>query len=292
MTTRTVRQVVNTVIQKEGAGFYVRRPMPTRSLDNVDPFLMLDHFGPTTYRPGEAKGAPNHPHRGFETVSYILEGTMQHKDSVGNSGLIGPGDVQWMTAGSGIVHDEMPSDEIMKNGGTMEGFQLWVNLPKKHKMIKPKYQEKKASEIPVITPSEGVKVKVIAGTSNSTTAIITTHTPIMYLHFTLDVGKQFTQAIPAEFVSFAYVFRGVGKFGPQHRETKEGQMAVFEVGSDEGVVEFENTGTKPLEFLLLGGKPLNEPIARHGPFVMNTQDEIQQAFMDYYSGRFGKINFE
>lgn len=266
--------------------------MPTRNLDNVDPFLLLDHFGPVDYAPGEAKGAPNHPHRGFETVTYMIQGKFQHKDSVGNSGTINPGDVQWMTAGSGIVHDEMPSDDIIKNGGVIEGFQLWVNLPAKDKMIKPRYQEKKSSEIPIVEIEPGVKVKVIAGKSHGQDAIITTHSPIMYMHYTLEKGKTATQIVPADFVAFAYVFRGAGKFGPNKKDAKEGQMAVFEVDTNESSVEFEATSDEPLQFILVGGKPLNEPVARYGPFVMNTQQQIMEAFQDYQSGRMGKINFD
>jgi redox-sensitive bicupin YhaK (pirin superfamily) len=293
LTSRLIKTIVQTVRQKEGAGFIVRRPMPTKQYDQVDPFLLLDHFGPIDYAPGEAKGAPNHPHRGFETVTYMLQGTFQHKDSVGHSGKLHPGDVQWMTAGAGIVHDEMPSDDILKNGGVVEGFQLWVNLPAKDKMIKPRYQEKKSAEIPVVNVEEGVKVKVIAGTSHGTDAIITTHSPIMYMHYTLAPGKKSTQVIPADFASFAYVFRGVGKFGPTggQKEVKEGQMVVFEEDNKDGIIEFESL-TEELQFIVVGGKPLNEPVARYGPFVMNTQEQIMEAFEDYQSGKMGKIQFD
>jgi redox-sensitive bicupin YhaK (pirin superfamily) len=161
---RSTARVFNTIRTLEGAGFPVRRPFPTETLDHFDPFLLLDEFGPVDWAPGEAVGAPDHPHRGFETVSYILEGRLQHKDSVGNWGRLGPGDVQWMTAGAGVVHSEMPEDELVRSGGRMHGFQLWVNLPQRDKMVRPRYQDVQSAEIPVTrTPDGSVAVKVIAG---------------------------------------------------------------------------------------------------------------------------------
>jgi len=268
-------------------------------LDYVDPFLMLDHFGPVTYGPGEAVGAPDHPHRGFETVSYMLEGSMQHKDSKGNSGTLAQGDVQWMTAGSGIVHSEMPSDDIMEHGGSMEGFQLWVNLPKQHKMCKPRYQDVPSAKIPVATSEDGhTTVKVIAGESLGKKAVIDTKTPIMYLDIRIRNKAEFIQPIPADFDGFLYVFRGEGVFGgttsfdqdkPDKRESaKEGQL--LQMNSKGDCIRIKSTTKKELAVLLIAGFPLGDPVARYGPFVMNTNDEIQRAFRDYQSGKMGGIS--
>lgn len=263
----------------------VTRPFPTARLDQVDPFLLLDRMGPATHAPGEAKGAPDHPHRGFETVTYVLEGAVEHEDSQGNRGRIGPGDVQWMTAGSGVIHSELPSEELRRNGGRMHGFQLWVNLPRRDKMMKPRYQELRASEIPTATSPDGkVSVTVIAGESLGTKASIDTRTPIMYLHVRLEPGARFTQAVPETYNAFAFVIRGEASFGD--RVARENDAAIFDRNGDEVTV----ASGKGAELLLIGGVPLDEPVARYGPFVMNTPGEIRQAMLDYQSGRFGTID--
>ncbi|MDA1036580.1 MAG: pirin family protein, partial [Chloroflexi bacterium] len=182
---RSVATKVKAIETLEGGGFLVRRPFPTERLSMFDPFLLLDEMGPSDYGPGEAVGAPDHPHRGFETVTYMLDGSFQHKDSVGNSGILTPGAVQWMTAGSGVVHSEMPSEEVMEKGGRLHGFQLWVNLPAAEKMVPARYQEFPAEGVPVASNEHGVWVRVIAGEALDTHAVIDTHTPIMYLHFVL-----------------------------------------------------------------------------------------------------------
>jgi redox-sensitive bicupin YhaK (pirin superfamily) len=284
MTQRTVAQLVHATPQLEGEGMIVTRPFPTARLDAIDPFLLLDRMGPVTHAPGEAKGAPDHPHRGFETVTYILEGAVEHGDSQGNHGRIGAGDVQWMTAGSGVVHSEMPSEEIRRDGGRLHGFQLWVNLPRADKMMKPRYQELRASDIPVATSADGkVSVTVLAGESLGTRATIDTRTPIAYLHVRLAAGAQFTQSTPESYNAFAFVIRGEATFGD--RSANENDMVRFERDGDEIVITSEHGA----ELLLIGGEPLNEPIARYGPFVMNTPGEIRQAMIDYQSGRFGEI---
>jgi len=262
----------------------VTRPFPTARLDHLDPFLLLDRMGPVTHGPGEAKGAPDHPHRGFETVTYVLEGAIEHEDSQGNHGRIGSGDVQWMTAGSGVIHSEMPSEEIRRNGGRLHGFQLWVNLPRRDKMMQPRYQELRASEIPVATSADGkTTVKVIAGRSLDTTATIDTRTPIMYLHARLAAGARFTQAVPETYNAFAFVVGGEATFGD--RAARENDMVIFGRDGD----EVEITTESGAELLIIGGVPLHEPVARYGPFVMNTAGEIRQAMIDYQSGRFGEI---
>src|ERR1043165_5294112 len=197
MTTRSVAQLVHATPQLEGEGMIVTRPFPTARLDAIDPFLLLDRMGPAAHGPGEAKGAPDHPHRGFETVTYILEGAIEHEDSPGNRGRIGAGDVQWMPAGSGVIHSELPSAEIRRDGGRLHGFQLWVNLPRRDKMMQPRYHELRAADIPTAMSADGkVSVTVLAGESLGTRATIDTRTPIVYLHVRLAPGASFTQAMP------------------------------------------------------------------------------------------------
>ncbi|WNG59255.1 pirin family protein [Archangium gephyra] len=287
--TRSVQQVVDAVRTLEGEGFVVRRPFPIPGFMQFDPFLLLDEMGPVELPPGEAKGAPDHPHRGFETVSYILEGRHEHADSAGHAGELGPGDVQWMTAGAGVVHSEMPAREFARTGGRMHGFQVWVNLPRRDKMMPPRYQELPSARIPVAsTPDGRVKVKVIAGESLGVRAAIDTRTPIQYLHFTLEPGGRIEQPVPRDHNAFAYVFGGEGRFGPEGTRAVDGQAVLFT--NDADTVVLENTGSEPLQLLLLSGVPLKEPMVRYGPFVMNTKSEIVQAFEDYQSGRMGRIH--
>lgn len=284
MTPRTVKTLVHATSQLEGEGMLVTRPFPTARLDQLDPFLLLDRMGPVTHEPGDAKGAPDHPHRGFETVTYVLEGAIEHGDSQGNHGRIGAGDVQWMTAGSGVVHSEMPSEEIRRNGGRVHGFQLWVNLPRRDKMMKPRYQELRAADIPTATSDDGkITVTVIAGESLGTRATIDTRTPIIYLHVRLAAGARFTQTIPETYNTFAYIINGEAIFGD--RVARENDVPIFDRDGDEVTIA-TNPGA---ELLLIAGVPLHEPVARYGPFVMNTPGEIRQAMLDYQSGRFGEI---
>ncbi len=251
----------------------VARPFPTARLDHLDPFLLLDRMGPVSHGPGEV-----------ETVTYILDGAVEHEDSQGNHGRIGAGDVQWMTAGSGVIHSEMPGEEIRRNGGRLHGFQLWVNLPRRYKMMKPRYQELHAAEIPTATSADGkVTVTVIAGESLGVRSAIDTRTPIMYLHLRLGAGARFKQSIPKEYNAFAFVISGEAAFGD--RLARENDAVIFDGDGDDVTIEAE----KGAELLLIGGVPLNEPVARYGPFVMNTAGEIRQAMLDYQSGRFGRI---
>jgi redox-sensitive bicupin YhaK (pirin superfamily) len=241
--------------------------------------------------PGEAKGAPDHPHRGFETVTYMLSGDMEHKDSSGRAGRLRPGDVQWMTAGAGVVHAEMPSAEFMRTGGRMHGFQLWVNLPQEDKMIKPRYQEIPDSRIPKATSPDGlVSVSVIAGEAMGEKAVIETRTPIIYLHYRIKPGGVVNQQVPHDYNAFAYVIDGAGLFGAEGDRGADGQMIMFAPDGDGVKIENSADASETLEVLLIAGVPLNEPIARYGPFVMNTEAEIHQAFEDYRRGRMGAIN--
>jgi quercetin 2,3-dioxygenase len=287
---RSVLKVVKSVRSIEGGGFIVNRAFPTHFVSEIDPFLLLDEMGPADYGPDEAKGAPDHPHRGFETVTYMLEGKFQHKDSHGHSGKLNPGDVQWMTAGAGVIHSEMPEDEFNRNGGRMHGFQLWVNLPRQDKMIKPHYQEIPSSKIPVVKSPDGkVTAKVIAGEALGVNAVIETRTPITYVHFTLQPKSEIEQYVPAEYNAFAYVVNGQGLFGSKRKTAARAQVIIFSAG-DKVSIKNESDDL-PLDVLLVAGVPLNEPVARYGPFVMNEPHEIDQAIEDYRSGRMSKINF-
>lgn len=283
---RRVDQFAAARQQREGGGFLVRRPIGGR-IRNCDPFLMLDHMGPVEYGPGEAVGAPDHPHRGFETVTYIIDGGVKHQDSAGNSGDLKPGWVQWMTAGSGVVHSEMPTDELLEQGGRMEGFQLWVNLPKKDKMIRPRYQDTPPERIPTVKTEDGtVTVKVIAGEALGTNATIETRIPILYLDIHLLPGSSFTQPIQDSYNGFAYVWQGSGFLGAEKKAAKMGDVGTMGKGNTFTV---SASPDEECHVLLLAGEPIKEPVAQHGPFVMNTWEEIQQAFNDYQNGKLGEI---
>jgi redox-sensitive bicupin YhaK (pirin superfamily) len=288
---RTVAGIVNSIETLEGGGFMVRRPFPKASFSDFDPFLLLDEMGPIEVAPGEAKGAPDHPHRGFETVTYMLSGEMEHKDSQGHAGKLSSGDVQWMTAGAGVIHAEMPSARFQRTGGKLHGFQLWVNLPRKDKMMQPRYQEIPSARIPTAQSADRlVTVRVIAGESLGARAVIETVTPIMYLHFTIRPGGHVTQQVPERFNAFAYIVDGEGLFGSEGERGIDGQMVLFSPDGDEVRIGNPADAEASLDVLLIAGVPLNEPVARYGPFVMNTESEIGQAIEDYRMGRMGEIN--
>ena len=289
---RSVVQIVPTHSVLEGGGFKVRRPYSMNRL--LSPFLLLDEMGPNVTGPGEAVGAPWHPHRGFETVTYLLDGRMQHEDSAGNKGELNPGDVQWMTAGRGIIHSEVPHDELQKIGGRTHGFQIWVNLPAEHKMMAPRYQEIPASESPTVE-SEGVWARVIAGECMGATSSIDTVIPITLIHVKMEAGAKLNQNIDSLLNSMIYVFSGKVtvfnetriKTRPQslglgvNQQIRDGELAVLSEGP-----EVEIRSNMESELLILAGPELNEPISRYGPFVMNTREEIEQAFLDYQNGTF------
>lgn len=289
MTTPVVREaekVLSSHRQLEGAGFIVRRPLPAPGLTALDPFLLIDELGPIDYAPGEAVGAPDHPHRGFETVTYVLEGEVLHEDSAGHRGTIKPGGVQWMTAGGGIIHSETPSAATLTSGGRAHGFQIWVNLPARLKMTRPRYQELGAEQIPSAETPDGLaKVKIIAGEALGVRAAIDTHTPIVYQDWSLAPGADVTVALDAAQRALVYVFSGSAQVGNSAQTVNDGQLAVLGAGD---AVRLRGT-SENARLLLLAGVPLGEPVARYGPFVMNTERELQQAFQDYQSGRMGEI---
>ena len=287
---RRIARIVNAHRQREGGGFIVRRPFPTMGLDAVDPFLLIDEMGPADYGPGEAVGAPDHPHRGFETVTYMIEGEFEHEDSAGHRGTLRPGDVQWMTAGAGIIHSEMPSAEIRRAGGRVHGFQIWVNLPAADKMMRPRYQELSSEQIPTAKSEDGLaQAKVVAGTALGVKAAIDTRIPIVFQDWTLKPGADVVVDIPASEQAMVYVFEGAMHAGTAGDEVRDGQLGVFGEG---GTVRLANNGKHDARFLLLAGAPINEPVARYGPFVMNNEDELRQAFEDFRSGRMGAITRE
>ncbi len=278
---RSVAAVVDAVQTMEGEGMVVRRAIPNSRFRMVDPFLLLDHMGPKTFGPGQGKGAPDHPHRGFETVTYILDGRLQHKDSQGNVGDLNAGDVQWMTAGAGVVHSEMPHPEMQKTGGVVHGLQLWVNLPAADKMMAPRYQDIASADIPEVSVPGG-HVRVIAGAFQGTQAVIDTRTPITYLHVLLD-GGDVTLPVPAGHNGFLYATSGQGRVAGH--DIHEGQIAALHAEGDAVAV----SASGPLSILLVTGKPLNEPVFQWGPFVMTSREEIAQAVNDYQEGRMGRI---
>jgi len=281
MIVRTIHQVVDPQRVMEGAGVRLKRSVPTRTLDYPDPFLLFDHFGsddPADY----LAGFPMHPHRGIETVTYMLAGVVDHRDTLGNAGRIGAGDVQWMTAGGGIMHEEMPKPK----DGQMAGFQLWVNLPARLKMAKPRYQEVPAHTIPQVERT-GVRVRVIAGIVDGVRGPVTEiAADPTYLDVTIAANGLFEQEVPKGHTALAYVFEGEGEFGLTERQSGvmvgHPRMLVF----DDGDMVRVRATARSVRFLLISGQPSHEPIARYGPFVMNTRDEIEQALRDLRNGTF------
>jgi redox-sensitive bicupin YhaK (pirin superfamily) len=265
----------------DGAGVKLTRVIGQRDLDMIDPFLMLDEF-----RSDSASdyigGFPSHPHRGFETVTYMLAGRMRHGDNQGNSGLLTPGSVQWMTAGRGIVHSEMPEQE----DGLMWGFQLWVNLPAADKMSAPRYQDIAPERIPVVEAGDGVRVRVLAGRFGQTVGPVSgIAVEPLYLDIELAAGARSVAAIPAGHNAFAYVYTGAAELGPADaaKAVQRGELAVLERDGDALLI---TAGNEPTRLILVAGKPLDEPVAKYGPFVMNTQQQIVEAIRDYQSGKF------
>lgn len=276
---RAVVKLAKGMAVSDGAGVRLKRSIGA-AVDNVDPFLMLDEFKSDSADDYIA-GFPDHPHRGFETVTYMLAGSMEHSDHKGNKGLLEAGSIQWMTAGRGIVHSEMPKQD----NGLMWGFQLWINLPAKDKMCEPRYQDIPPSAVPVVN-QDGVTIKVLAGTVGGVTGpvqgVVTNPT---YLDVTIPASGSYTHTLPKEHNAFVYVFEGEGEFGSSRKSIPTGSIGVFGEG-DHIEAHAKEGATSPFRFLLIAALPLKEPIARHGPFVMNTKQEIMQAFMDYQSGKF------
>ncbi|XP_078683790.1 pirin-like isoform X2 [Branchiostoma floridae x Branchiostoma belcheri] len=275
---RTIVKGFESVEQDEGVGARVRRSVGRPELKSLDPFLMLDEF-----KVSKPAGFPDHPHRGFETATYMLSGTTRHEDFMGHQGRIGPGDLQWMTAGRGIVHCEMPGDDTESHG-----LQLWINLKKADKMIEPAYQELLSKDVP--KPSkDGVTVAVIAGESLGVKSQVYTRTPTMYLDFKLEPGAKYTQAVPEGWNGFVYVLSGYVHLGPEDKQTVGKPHHTMVMSDGEGLT-LENKGPEKVHCVLIAGEPINEPVYQYGPFVMNSQEEIRQAIDDYRHGRNGFEN--
>jgi len=287
---RPVAEVITAHRQLEGGGFTVRRPFPGElSLAESDPFVLLDQVGPQLNGPGDAKGAPWHPHRGFETVSYVLDGEIAHHDTNGGGGVIGEGDTQWMTAGAGILHDELPTERMYRGGGPAHAVQLWVNLPSALKMTPPRYQAITGDSLRLLTSHDGgTLIRLIAGDVAGFAGPGATYTPITYAHATLAPGAELSLPWNPAFNAMVYVLTGSGLAGAERRPLDDGQLAVFGPG-DHVIVAAPERRDEPLDVLLLGGQPIGEPITQYGPFVMNTRAEIITAIEDYQAGRLGII---
>jgi redox-sensitive bicupin YhaK (pirin superfamily) len=276
----------------EGEGFPVRRAFAGVDLRALDPFIHMDQMGAVEYAPGEPKGTPWHPHRGFETVTYMIDGQMAHQDSNGGGGLITNGDTQWMTAGGGILHIETPPEALVASGGLFHGIQLWVNLPRSNKLAAPAYQDIRGNQVALLSsPDGGALVRVIAGAVGDHAGPGSTHTPITLVHATLSAGAELQLPWRPDFNALVYALSGNGTVGADRRPFESGQLAVFGAGDTLTVAATATPEASTPEFdvIILGGQPIREPIATYGPFVMNTKAEILQAFEDYEAGRLGSI---
>jgi redox-sensitive bicupin YhaK (pirin superfamily) len=292
MTERPVVSVTTAPNGLEGEGFPVRRAFAGVSLAALDPFVHMDQMGEIDYAPGEPKGTPWHPHRGFETVTYMIDGTFAHQDSHGGGGLITDGATQWMTAGGGILHIETPPEEMVMSGGLFHGIQLWVNLPKAQKFAAPRYQDLRANESALLASEDGgTLVRVIAGSVAGHEGPGSTYTPISLIHATLAPGAQLTIPWQPDFNALAYGLAGRGTVGAERRPFRMGQLAVFGAGDTLTISAdaSQDSHAPHLDVLLLGGRPIREPVAMMGPFVMNTRAELQTAFEDFQAGRLGSI---
>ncbi len=289
---RRVRSVTTAPRGLEGEGFPVRRAFAGVDLADLDPFVHLDQMGEVEYAPGEPKGTPWHPHRGFETVTYMMDGIFEHQDSNGGGGVITNGDTQWMTAGAGILHIERPPEHLVASGGLFHGLQLWVNLPRAEKWAPPRYQDLRGSEVALLaSPDAGALVRVIAGRLGERTGPGSTYTPMTMVHASIAPGARLDMPWQPEFNALAYVLSGAGTVGLEHIAVSSGQLALFGPGDAIRLeaAEVQEGRSPALEVLVLGGRPIREPVAWMGPFVMNTRDEVIQAFEDYQAGRLGQI---
>jgi len=289
---RPVRSLTSAPRGLEGEGFPVRRAFAGVDLGDLDPFVHLDQMGEVEYAPGEPKGTPWHPHRGFETVTYMIDGTFEHQDSNGGGGVITNGDTQWMTAGAGILHIEKPPEALVASGGLFHGFQLWVNLPRAKKWAPPRYQDLRAAEVAAVSsPDGGALVRIIAGDLGGYRGPGSTYTPIVLAHATLSPGARLTLPWRSDYNALVYAMAGQGSVGADARPISTGQLAVFGDGNaiTMAASRVQEDRSPNLDLLLLGGLPIREPVAWAGPFVMNTRDEVMQAFADYQAGRLGTI---
>jgi len=289
---RPVRTITNAPRGFEGEGFPVRRAFAGVDLADLDPFVHLDQMGEVEYAPGEPKGTPWHPHRGFETVTYMIDGTFEHSDSNGGGGVITNGDTQWMTAGAGILHIEKPPEALVISGGLFHGLQLWVNLPRDQKWAAPRYQDLRANEVALLSSNDGgTLVRVIAGDIAGHQGPGSTYTPMTLVHATLSPGARLSLPWRDDYNALVYVLAGQGSVGPERRPISTGQLAVLGPGTTITVdaSSLQESRSPNVDIIVLGGRPIREPVAWMGPFVMNTREEIMQAIADYQAGRLGTI---
>ncbi|MDH6125892.1 pirin family protein [Kitasatospora sp. GP82] len=289
---RPVSSVTTAPSGFEGEGFPVRRAFAGVSTRDLDPFIHMDQMGEVDYAPGEAKGTPWHPHRGFETVTYMIDGIFEHADSNGGGGVITNGDTQWMTAGSGILHIEAPPEHLVVSGGLFHGIQLWVNLPRANKWNPPRYQGIQGREALLLASEDGgALVRVIAGEVSGHTGPGSTFTPITMIHATVNAGAELTLPWRPDFNALVYVLAGRGTVGAEAHPVHTGQLAVYGPGDlvTLDAAQQQDSRTPELEVLILGGRPIGEPVAHYGPFVMNTEAELRQAVEDYRAGRLGVV---
>jgi len=291
-TVRKVRTVTTAPTGYEGEGFPVHRAFAGVPMADLDPFIHMDQMGEVDYAPGEPRGTSWHPHRGFETVTYMIDGIMEHRDSNGGGGVITNGDTQWMTAGGGILHIERPPEALVASGGLFHGLQLWVNLPAKDKMIQPRYQDIRGTSVALLaSPDGGALVRLIAGDLGEHQGPGSTYTPITIVHATIQPGAQVDLPWRADYNGLVYVLSGAGTVGAERRPIRSGQLAVLGAGDTMRVAgdRHQDANTPALEVYVMGGRPIREPVAHYGPFVMNTKAELIQAFEDYQAGRLGSV---
>ena len=289
---RPVRSVTSAPRGFEGEGFPVRRAFAGVDLTDLDPFIHLDQMGEVEYAPGEPKGTPWHPHRGFETVTYMIDGVFEHADSNGGGGVITNGDTQWMTAGAGILHIEKPPEWLVVSGGLFHGLQLWVNLPADQKLTAPRYQDLRASEVALVSsPDGGALIRVIAGDIAGHAGPGSTYSPMTMIHATLSPGARMSLPWRPDYNALVYVLAGQGSVGTEGKPIGTGQLAVLGEGNAITVAasEIQDAHSPNLDLIVLGGRPIREPVAWMGPFVMNTREEVMQAVVDYQAGRLGTI---
>ena len=284
--TRKVLNIKDCTKTFEGDGIPVTRAFPVPEMREFDPFLLFDHFGPINYEPGGATGVPAHPHCGFEAITYLLGGEVEHKDSWGGQAAIETGDIQWMTTGSGLIHSELVTEKFKKSGGIIQGLQIWVNLPKKDKQVKPWYQHIKKDDIPAIKESSGVEIKVLVGKVKETKSLVQTYSPVSIFDVQFSNSGQINLEISKNKIAMVYVIDGELQFVEENKIAAKGQMIYYDQSADE--INLASISTEG-SYLVLAGEPLNEPVIRHGPFVTNTEGEMKQAMLDYQNGKMGQL---
>ncbi len=291
-TLRPVRSVTTAPTGYEGEGFPVHRAFAGVAMADLDPFIHMDQMGEVDYAPGEPKGTAWHPHRGFETVTYMIDGVFEHQDSNGGGGVITNGDTQWMTAGGGILHIERPPEALVAAGGLFHGLQLWVNLPAKDKMIEPRYQDIRGASVALLSsPDGGALVRLIAGDLGPHRGPGATYTPITIVHSTIEPGAEVDLPWRADYNALVYVLSGAGTVGAEGRPLRSGQLALLGAGDTIRVAgdRHHDSNAAALDVYVMGGRPIGEPVAHYGPFVMNTKAELIQAFEDFQAGRLGSV---